>query len=157
MNWRLFAGAIITTAATYCVVVAAGEDGFAPGSPLTGVFAHYQAMEECDTTPPEHLVVITSTDLYLVYDHRWWHGARAENRPILLAWQRPGFLLRAHTERGELIEMVIERNRDTGFEIILEETVEATGGRINHARRADRPIFFRCTGDVTKEPWLVAK
>ena len=88
-------------------------------------------MEECDTTPPEHLVVITSTDLYLVYDHRWWHGTPLENRPILLAWQRPGFLLRAHTEWGELIEMVIERNRDTGFEIILEETVEATGGRIN--------------------------
>jgi hypothetical protein len=151
---KLLVGVVATIASAFGFVVLAREGRFTPGTPFTAVFALYDSVDRCHALPPEQLIVITPTDFYASYDGQWWHGKDVEHRIIALAWERPGMLIRARTDHGGLIEMVIERNGDTGFEIVFEETVEPTGDRVNRPRRSNVTIFLPCTTAVTNTPWL---
>jgi hypothetical protein len=159
MRSRLVVAALATVAALCGGFVFSREGRFTPGSPITGVFGHFESVDACDSLPPDQLFVITPTAFHAVYDGRWWHG-RVEHRAILLAWDRPGLFLRATSTAGRTVELVVELLKDgpdkQGFETVFEQTVEPGIGRINRPRRTDRAIFRPCRTELASRPWLVS-
>ncbi|MGE0393002.1 MAG: hypothetical protein AB7P67_05490 [Vicinamibacterales bacterium] len=159
MTARLLVATLATLATLYGACVYSREGRFTPGAPIAGVFGHFESADACDSLPQDQLFVITPTEFHAVYDGRWWRG-RVEHRHMLLAWNRPGLLLRVTTEAGAGIELVFEV-RDEGrgrlsLETVFEQTVEPGVGRINRPRRADRSIFRTCLTEPASRPWLAA-
>ena len=154
---RLITGTLLTIAVIGSVVILSRESRFIPGSPITGVLGHFESVDKCDALPPDQLFIITPTEFHAVYDGTWWHG-RVEHRRILLGWDRPGWLLRATTEDGRRVELLVEHREDeedhVGLETVYEETIVPGVGRMNRPRRANNSIYLPCKPAPARQPWL---
>lgn len=152
MRLRATLAAVLLLIAAAMAVVAHREGRFTPGAPVVGVFARADAAGRCDEAPHE-LLVFTSDEMYAAYGGVWRRGRHLEHRSVWSAIQRPAVHLRAFTEGGGRIELLVEIKGAGGFEVAVESTVEPSGDRENHPRQA---YFVPCAPPVSVRPWLTA-